>query len=119
MSVTATSHTHHVLIIHRRAGKSSIMKGEQGTRWCRNCHDEVAGRPGGAKRGPDVAWFVHCWPCARLATEAMELLENQPDGVFIQILRCRHCGAERACRPGWRTRCHICLDQRSAPDLGT
>ena len=46
----------------------------------------------------------------------MELLEDHPDGRRIQILRCRHCGAERACRPTWRTRCHVCLDQRSTLD---
>ncbi|EWM12185.1 hypothetical protein KUTG_02489 [Kutzneria sp. 744] len=64
-----------------------------------------------------MAWFVHCWPRAQVATEGMELLEDRPGGLRLQLLRCRHCGTERACRPGWRTRCHICLDRRSAQDL--
>jgi len=89
----------------------------RGDKACVNCGDKVVGRAGGAGRGPDVAWFAHCWPCAELATEPMELIEDQPGGAAIQVLRCRRCGTERACRPGWRTRCHVCLDERGTPDL--
>ncbi len=44
----------------------------------------------------------------------MELVVDQPAGVLIQIYRCRICGTHRSCRPGWQTRCHLCLDERSS-----
>jgi hypothetical protein len=89
---------------------------KRGDKWCVNCGDKVIGPASVAERGPDVAWFVHCRACAELATEPMELVEDRPGGARIQILRCRRCGTERACRPRWRTRCHVCLDERYDPD---
>jgi len=47
----------------------------------------------------------------------LELLEDQPGGRSIQILGCRRCGERRACRPGWSTRCHVCLDERTTDDV--
>jgi hypothetical protein len=46
----------------------------------------------------------------------MELVAERPTGAAINIWRCRSCGDTRACRPGWRTRCHICLDRRTVLD---
>ena len=43
----------------------------------------------------------------------MELTLDYPEGASIQVYRCRQCGDLRSCRPGWRTRCHICLDERT------
>ena len=35
-----------------------------------------------------------------------------------RLYRCRRCGTSRACRIGWTTRCHTCLDERSTgPDV--
>ena len=44
----------------------------------------------------------------------MDLAADQPQGTSIQIYRCRRCGSSRSCRPGWQTRCHVCLDERSS-----
>ncbi|WP_422756283.1 hypothetical protein [Micromonospora sp. WMMD708] len=42
----------------------------------------------------------------------------QPLGLLpgggVDVYRCRTCGNLRVCRTGWRTRCHLCLDERSA-----
>lgn len=38
------------------------------------------------------------------------------DGKVL-VYRCRRCGVDRTCRRGWRTRCHICPDERSTPAL--
>ena len=35
---------------------------------------------------------------------------DRPDGAAIQVYRCRKCGDLRSCRPGWHTRCHVCVD---------
>lgn len=43
----------------------------------------------------------------------MELALDRPGGAPVQVYRCRQCGDLRSCRPGWHTRCHICLDERS------
>jgi hypothetical protein len=64
-------------------------------------------------RGHDPAWHGSCQGCDELTAGQMEVVEDQPGGAKIQIYRCRRCGATRACRPGWRTRCHVCLDERS------
>ena len=48
-----------------------------------------------------------------LASEQMELAHDCPGGAAIQIYQCRRCGDLRSCRPGWHTRCHVCLDERS------
>jgi hypothetical protein len=61
-----------------------------------------------------VAWHWHCRACAELAAGQMDLTADQPEGLFIQIYRCRRCGMSRSCRPGWQTRCHVCLDERSS-----
>ena len=60
-----------------------------------------------------VAWYWHCRPCSQRAAEDLELVADQPDGSPIRIYRCRICGNQRSCRPGWLTRCHLCLDERS------
>jgi len=80
---------------------------------CMNCGDLVEGRPWSASRGPDIAWFIHCRPCGELVTDQMEISHDRPSGHPIQIHRCKNCGVARTCRPGWRTRCHICLDERT------
>jgi hypothetical protein len=94
----------------------------QAALYCVNCADPVHGRAGGAGRGPDIAWFIHCWPCAELVQNQMEPVEELSAAGNIVIYRCRTCGFERTCRPGWRTRCHVCLDERAADvpafDLG-
>ncbi|RZT83863.1 hypothetical protein EV383_0683 [Pseudonocardia sediminis] len=47
----------------------------------------------------------------------MKLIEDRPNGQSIQIWECRSCEATRACRPGWLTRCHVCLDERTDPSI--
>ncbi|GAB2865692.1 hypothetical protein GCM10027176_79280 [Actinoallomurus bryophytorum] len=91
---------------------------------CVNCHASVSGRADTGVRGPDIAWMVHCTACAVLVEGQMEPIVARPSGAFIDIFRCRSCGTPRACRPGWRTRCMICLDDRTrlptdAGDLAT
>ena len=84
---------------------------------CANCGTGLAvpvDRSGGVPAA--VAWMNSCRPCAELAAEMMELEEDRPRGAKIQIWRCRWCGSRRACRPGWKTRCHICLDERTVLD---
>ena len=49
----------------------------------------------------------------QLAAGNLDLVMDRPGGSPIQIYRCRRCGTQRSCRPGWLTRCHICLDERS------
>jgi hypothetical protein len=55
-----------------------------------------------------------CAQCAEEIKGHLELILDHPDGEFIQIFRCIYCGSERACRPGWTTRCHVCHDERTA-----
>lgn len=81
---------------------------------CVNCGDVVHGRANSRGRGPDIAWHAHCQPCAALVADQMERLDLLPEGSGVEIYRCRSCGTRRICRTGWRTRCHICLDERSA-----
>lgn len=81
---------------------------------CMNCLEPVTGTAGTRSRGPDIAWCVSCRQCAELVRDQMELVSDRPSGAAIQLYRCRICGVERACRPNWRTRCHVCLDDRSA-----
>ncbi len=40
---------------------------------------------------------------------------NRVGGLLVY--ECQQCGATRTCRQGWRTRCHVCLDERAAPSL--
>lgn len=81
---------------------------------CVNCLERIVGRPRSATRGPDCAWFGQCSRCSALTSNQLEIVEDRPDGQFIQILRCRRCGSTRACRPGWTTRCHVCVDARTS-----
>lgn len=90
---------------------------EQAPRYvCANCHEPLIGRTRSATRGPDCAWCGQCARCAELTKDQLELVEDRPDGQFIQILECRRCGSARACRPGWTTRCHICMDERTSAE---
>ncbi|RAN94177.1 hypothetical protein LAH08_06012 [Micromonospora noduli] len=81
---------------------------------CVNCGDAVHGRANTRHRGPDIAWYAHCPPCAALVADQMEPLGVLPADSGVDIHRCRNCGNHRICRKGWRTRCHICLDERSS-----
>jgi hypothetical protein len=81
---------------------------------CANCGTPT-GR-GGTPRGPDRAWWSCCQDCTDLVVDQMEVVHDRPDGCPIQILRCTWCGFERACRPGWLTRCHVCLDDRTSDE---
>jgi hypothetical protein len=87
-------------------------------RECANCDDPLDG-PEAVSRGPSSAWHHQCLACHELVSDQLEVVENQPGGAPIQIHRCRRCDSVRACRPGWTTRCHICLDERSAGSLVT
>lgn len=82
---------------------------------CGNCGEVVTGwRRAGTTA---VAWMNMCDPCADLVVNQMELAPDQPPAdVNTQILRCRFCGTSRACRSTWRTRCHVCLDDRTVLD---
>ncbi|MEU8377396.1 hypothetical protein AB0C22_30395 [Micromonospora sp. NPDC048894] len=80
---------------------------------CVNCGEVVHGRANTRQRGPDTAWFAHCRPCADLIADQMQPLGLLPGGG-VDVYQCRSCGSLRVCRTGWRTRCHICLDERSA-----
>lgn len=79
---------------------------------CANCADPLNG-PRAVPRGQDTAWFGQCQACVDLTGAQLELVHDRPGGNPIQIYRCRQCGELRCCRLGWRTRCHICLDERS------
>ena len=85
---------------------------------CANCGEPLNG-PGAVARGPDTAWHGQCRSCHALVADQLELAEDQPGGAKIQIYRCRGCGELRACRKGWLTRCHICLDERSTGPIVT
>ncbi|MEV0941341.1 hypothetical protein AB0I90_13310 [Micromonospora wenchangensis] len=80
---------------------------------CVNCGDTVHGRANTRRRGPDIAWYAHCRPCADLVADQMQPLGLLPGGG-VDIYQCRTCSSLRVCRTGWRTRCHTCLDERSA-----
>lgn len=63
------------------------------------------------------AWFMHCEACRELVKDQQDLIyekPGEPDEPGIQIFQCRACGATRSCRAGYSTRCHVCLDERSA-----
>jgi hypothetical protein len=79
---------------------------------CANCAEPLNG-PDATPRGPDTAWFIQCLACHKLAQERLELVEDQPGGARIQVYQCLVCSDQRSCRPGWTTRCHVCLDERS------
>lgn len=81
---------------------------------CANCSTPLPGRANTGQRGPDIAWKCHCRACANLAGESIKILADKPGGAFITIWVCASCGTTRSCRPGWRTRCPICLDGRTS-----
>lgn len=78
---------------------------------CANC-----GPPSGRGYGQDRAWWSCCQDCTDLLAGQMEVVHDRPDGQPIQILRCTWCSRMRACRPGWATRCHVCLDDRTSEE---
>lgn len=80
---------------------------------CVNCWAPMPSRPRTGDRGPDIAWMVHCAACAALADAQMETVLSRPTEAKIEIHQCRTCGTPRSCRPGWRTRCMVCLDERT------
>src|SRR5258708_2298325 len=80
---------------------------------CVNCEVPMTTSARVGLRGPDIAWMSHCKECAALVEDQMELISAQPGGVPIDIYRCRTCLTPRACRPRWRTRCMVCLDDRA------
>lgn len=80
---------------------------------CVNCRCDVAARARSGNRGPDIAWMAHCVDCAELVEGQMEVAHSGPT---IDILRCLTCGSTRACRKNWRTRCPVCIDERTKVD---
>lgn len=85
---------------------------EQKVYLCANCARPLTG-PDALLRGADVAWHGCCRDCDELAAAQMELAMERANGAAIQVYRCLQCGDLRSCRPGWRTRCHVCLDERT------
>ena len=83
----------------------------QPARQCANCGAILSG-PGAVKAGPDAAWHRQCLECHLLVAGQLTLIADEPNGAHIAIYQCAS-GASRACRPGWHTRCHVCLDARS------
>jgi hypothetical protein len=81
-------------------------------RLCVNCGCSLP-KTGAESDGDAVAWFWHCRACAQLAAASLDLVADQPEGTSIQIYQCQRCGTQRSCRPGWKTHCHLCLDERS------
>lgn len=79
---------------------------------CANCGEPLAG-PDAVTRGPDTAWHFQCQECYELSAHQLELTGDQPGGAPIRIYRCLRCRTTRSCQPGWHTRCHVCLDERS------
>ncbi|SDF37318.1 hypothetical protein SAMN05216553_101321 [Lentzea fradiae] len=80
-------------------------------RQCINCLSRLP-----RKDITDVAWCGLCTPCVRLVEDQMKVLHDQPGGAAVRILRCGWCGVTRSCGVGRRTRCLVCLDDRSVPD---
>lgn len=88
-------------------------------RICANCGVDVAGRARTGNRGPDIAWMNHCLECAALVDGQVRQLDPRPSGSPIDLWQCTSCKTVRACRPRWRTRCPVCLDQRTVMDEAT
>jgi hypothetical protein len=91
---------------------------------CVNCHTPMPSRARTGDRSQDVAWMVHCKVCAALVEDQMALVASRPTEAKIEVYECRTCGTPRSCRTGWRTRCMVCLDERTclpddAADLAT
>jgi hypothetical protein len=110
----------HPDVVGLRPTKVARNSGGSGhaVRLCVNCGRSLLGS-GTTAHSDAVAWYWHCRPCSQLAAEQLELLADQPGGSPIRIYRCRLCGSLRSCRPGWLTRCHICLDERGHGPLIT
>ena len=86
---------------------------------CANCGAAVSRRAQSGNRGPDIAWMVHCKECSAVVEGQMTLIDSRPSGSAVEFWQCRSCGSVRACRPGWRTRCPVCLDERTVVDADT
>lgn len=86
---------------------------------CANCVLTLDVRANSGRRGPDIAWMAHCRDCADLVGRRMRLIERRPNDAAIDFWRCNSCGTVRSCRPRWRTRCPICLDDRTVLDDDT
>lgn len=82
---------------------------------CANCGDPLNG-PERVPRGQDTAWHGQCLACVERSADQLDLVLDHPDGNPIMIYQCRTCGTTRSCRPGWRTRCHVCLDERTTAE---
>lgn len=78
---------------------------------CINCMTRLP-----RKEVAEVAWCALCAPCQRVVSDQMKLLHDRPGGAPVQIHQCGWCGVARSCGIGWRTRCLVCLDDRSVPD---
>ncbi|HEX7304857.1 hypothetical protein [Lentzea sp.] len=78
---------------------------------CINCMTRLP-----RKEVTEVAWCGLCEPCLRVVAGQMKVLHDRPGGAPVQILQCGWCGVARSCGVGWRTRCLVCLDDRSVPD---
>ena len=78
---------------------------------CINCMTRLS-----RKDVTEVAWCALCDPCLRLVSDQMKVVHDRPGGAEVQIQQCGWCGATRSCGTGWRTRCLVCLDERSVPD---
>lgn len=78
---------------------------------CINCMTRLP-----RKEVTEVAWCALCAPCLLLVADQMKLVHDQPNGEPVQIFQCGWCGTTRSCGVGWRTRCLVCLDDRSVPD---
>lgn len=76
---------------------------------CANCGAPLSG-PESVARAQPVAWHSSCAECFELCQADMELVDECCVDGKIQVYRCRKCGSQRSCRPGWRTRCHVCLE---------
>lgn len=78
---------------------------------CINCMTRLP-----RKEVTEVAWCALCAPCLRAVSDQMKLEYDRPGGAPVQIHRCGWCGVARSCGVGRRTRCLVCLDDRSVPD---
>jgi len=96
----------------RRIQRNSAQEG----RLCVNCGYSL---PAARADSDAVAWYWHCRACFQLAAEDLDLVVDQHEGAPIRIYQCRNCGTQRSCRPGWLTRCPVCLDERSHGSLIT
>ncbi|MDX8147909.1 hypothetical protein SK854_37755 [Lentzea sp. BCCO 10_0061] len=78
---------------------------------CINCMTRLP-----RKEVTEVAWCALCAPCLQVVSDQMKVVHDRPGGAPVQIQQCGWCGVARSCGVGWRTRCLVCLDDRSVPD---